>query len=105
MVSIFILQIIFLAVGIFLGCAMKQHKRAASVAVSILLATYLLSILSGLNESLEFFKYLSPFKYFDAAVLLRESQIDPLYLVLSTVIVVIALAGAYLTYNRRDLYI
>jgi ABC-2 type transport system permease protein len=69
MLALFIMQLIFLAIGIFLGCAMKQYRRASAVAVSLLLGTYFLSVLSGLNENLGFLKYLSPFKYFDAGVL------------------------------------
>jgi ABC-2 type transport system permease protein len=105
MLALFIMQLIFLALGIFLGCAMKQHKRAGSVAVSVLLATYFFSIFAGLDKNLEWLKYFSPFKYFDPAVLLRESRIDLNFVGLSFGIVVVALAGAYLTYAKRDLYI
>jgi ABC-2 type transport system permease protein len=105
MLSMFILQVIFLAVGVFLGCAMKQHKRANSIAVSVLLVTYFLSIFSGLQENLEFLKYFSPFRYFDPALLLRDSSIDLNFVALSLGIVVVLVSGAYLTYTRRDLYI
>lgn len=105
MLAIFIMQLTFLAIGIFLGCAMKQYKRASSVAVSLLLGTYFLSIISGLNENLEFLKYFSPFKYFDAGVLLHESTIDLGFVWLSLAIILVSMVGAYLTYARRDLYI
>jgi ABC-2 type transport system permease protein len=105
MVAILIMQLIFLAIGIFLGCAMKQYKRASSVAVSLLLGTYFLSVISGLHENLDFLKYLSPFKYFDAGILLRESRFEPVYVGLSLAIVLASMVGAYLTYARRDLYI
>jgi len=105
MLALFIMQLIFLAIGIFLGCAMKQYRRASSVAVALLLGTYFLSIISGLHENLEFLKYLSPFKYFDAGVLLRESKFDATFLLISAGIIVLSMVGAYLTYSRRDLYI
>jgi ABC-2 type transport system permease protein len=105
MLAIFIMQMIFLAVGVFLGCAMKQHKRAGSVAVSILLGTYFLSIISGLSKDLDFLKYFSPFKYFDPAVLLRESRIELPFVGLSIGIIAVCLVAAYLTYSKRDLYI
>ncbi len=104
-VALFFMQTIFLAVGIFLGCAMKQHKRASSIAVSILLGTYFISIVAGLKEDWEFLKYVSPFKYFEPAALLRESSIDMTYVGLSIGIIAVLIAGAYVTYSRRDLYI
>jgi ABC-2 type transport system permease protein len=105
MVALFIMQMLFLAIGIFLGCAMKQYRRASSIAVSVLLGTYFLSILPGLNKDLDFLKYFSPFKYFDAGVLLRESRFDVTFVLLSLAIIVASMAGAYLTYTKRDLYI
>jgi len=105
MLALLIMQMIFLAVGIFLGCAMKQYKRASSVAVAILLGTYFMSIISGLNENLEFLKYFSPFKYFNPATLLHESKIDLTFVWLSAGIVAVLIVGAYVSYSRRDLYI
>ena len=103
--ALFIMQLIFLAVGIFLGCALKQYRRVSSVALAILLATYFMSIISGLNENLEFLKYFSPFKYFNPATLLHEAKIDLTFVWLSAGIVAVLIVGAYVSYSRRDLYI
>ena len=105
MLALFIVQMIFLAVGIFLGCAMKRYKQTGSLTVSLLLGTYFLFIISGLSEHLDFLKYISPFHYFDAGMILRESRLDMTYVGLSIGIVVVSMIGAYLTYARRDLYI
>jgi len=104
-VALFILQLVFLAVGVFLGCAMKQHRRAGTVTVSILLLTYFFSFIALLNENLSFLRYFSPFMYFDAGKLLHDATIDPLFLLISAGIIAACLIGAYYTYNRRDLYI
>jgi len=105
MLALFIMQLIFLAIGIFLGSAMKQYKRASSAAVAVLLGTYFMSIISGLNENLEFLKYFSPFNYFNPATLLHESKIDLTFVWLSAGIIAVLIVGAYVSYSRRDLYI
>jgi ABC-2 type transport system permease protein len=105
MVALFIIEMIFLAIGVLLGCAMKQYKRASSAAVGILLVTYFISILSAMNANLDFLKYLSPFKYFDAAVLLHEARFDLGFVLLSAAIIAACMVGAYVTYQRRDLYV
>ncbi len=105
MLTLFILQMLFLAIGIFLGCALTHYKRASSLAVSILLGTYFLSILSSMNEKLNFLKYFSPFKYFNPSEILLDSKIDPLFVGLSAGIIAVSLVGAYFTYAKRDLYI
>jgi ABC-2 type transport system permease protein len=105
MLALFIMQLTFLAIGIFLGCAMKRYKLAGAVAIAVLLGTYFLSIISSMSEDFEFLKYLSPFKYFDPGMLLHEARMDMLFVGLSLAIIVASMVGAYLTYARRDLYI
>jgi ABC-2 type transport system permease protein len=105
MQAMFMIELIFLAIGLLLGCAMKRYKRSGATAISIILAAYFASILSGMQEKLEFLKYLTPFKYFDAGELLRRGQLDGTYLLLSAAIIVVSVAAAYWTYNKRDLYL
>jgi ABC-2 type transport system permease protein len=105
MLSFFILQMIFLALGVFLGCALKKHKLAGSISVWVLLGTYFLSILVSMNKDLDALKYLTPFKYFDGADLLRNPGMEPGYILLSVGIIALLITGAFLTYRRRDLYI
>lgn len=103
--GLFLLQMIFIAIGIFLGCAMPQHRRTGAVAIAVLLATYFGSVISSIHEKLEFLKYFSPFKYVDAGMIWREGKIEVPYLWLSLLIIAICIALAYWRYNRRDLYI
>jgi ABC-2 type transport system permease protein len=103
--ALFVIELIFLALGLLLGCAMKQYKRSGSTAVAIILATYFMSIVSGMQEKLDFLKWFTPFKYFDASELFRSGKMDSTYLLLSVAIIVVCVAVAYWTYNKRDLYI
>lgn len=105
MQAMFCIELIFLAVGLLLGSAMKQYKLSGSTAVGIILVTYFLSIIASIQENLDFLKYLTPFKYFDAGELYRNGQLDNGYLLLSAAIIAACVAAAYWAYNKRDLYI
>ncbi len=105
MQAFFIIELVFLAVGLLLGCAMKQYKLSASTAVGIILVTYFLSVIAGLQNSLEWLRWFSPFKWFDAQALLINGHMTVSYLLLSLGVIVVCLAVAYYTYQRRDLYI
>ena len=105
MQAMFSIELIFLALGLLLGCALKQYKRSGSIDIAIILATYFLSIISAMQANLDFLKYFTPFKYFDAAELLRNGKMDGAYLLLSTAIIVVSMVAAYLACDRRDLYI
>jgi ABC-2 type transport system permease protein len=105
MLSFFIVQMIFLALGFFLGCTLKKYKLASSLSIWILLGAYFLSILVGLDKNYENLKYLTPFKYFDAAQIFRDSSLQTGFVLLSLGIIVVLVGASYFTYSRRDMYI
>jgi ABC-2 type transport system permease protein len=105
MMAMFMIELIFLAIGLLAACAMKRPKYTGGIVIAVILTTYYFSFITGLHEKLDFLKYLTPFKYFDAAELLHKGTVEPVYWVLTAAIILISLAGAYITYNRRDLAI
>ncbi|HET6485264.1 MAG TPA: ABC transporter permease subunit [Spirochaetia bacterium] len=105
MAAMLVVELVFLAVGLLLGCAMKRYKRSGSVAVAILLVAYFLSVVTGLQTNLGFLRYFTPLKYFDPARMLRTGSLEGGFLALSAGIVVVCLAAAYGVYRRRDLYL
>lgn len=105
MVASLLVQLIFLALGIFLGCALKRYKLAGSVSIGVLLAAYFTSFVYDLKHELTYLRYVSPFNYFDPLAMLRENKVEPTFVLLSLAIVAVLLAAGYLTYQRRDLYI
>lgn len=104
-VSILIIQLIFLAVGFCIGCLFRNHKRAGSLSVGILLTTYFFSMFSGMHEKLEFLKYLTPFKFFDAYEMLINMSLDIKYVFISIAISVVLIVAGYIGYQKRDMHI
>ena len=105
MQAMFVVELIFLALGLMLGCVLKQYRLAGSIAVGIILVTYFMSVVTVMHAKLDFLKWFTPFKYFDAYALFSSGKMDTTYLLLSAAIIVVCMVVAYLVYNRRDLYI
>jgi ABC-2 type transport system permease protein len=105
MAGLILLQVIFFAIGAVVAGTTRRPKSAPSIATSIMFLTFLLSVLVGLNEKLAFLKYFTPFKYFDAATLMKNLSLDPVYVLLSLAIVVLAAVATYRFYGSRDLAI
>jgi len=103
--AMFLIELVFMAIGLLVACAMKRPARTGVIVIAIILITYYLAIISGLDDRLDFLKYFTPFKYFDAGALFRQGGFDGTYLALSALIIAASLAGAYYAYNRRDMYI
>ena len=103
MAGLFFLQIIFFSIGALVAGVVHKPKSAPSISTSIMFLTFLVFYLVNLNDKLDVLKYLTPFKYFDAAVLMANGRLDPVYVVLSALIVGVAVFGAYHFYSGRDL--
>lgn len=103
MVGLFFLQLIFYSLGALIAGVSRKPKAAAALSTSILMVTFILSFLINFSSSLDFLKYLTPFKYFDARDILAHDHLDPFYVVLTVIIVVLMIYGTYYFYNERDL--
>lgn len=104
-IAMLLIQVLFTAIGFFIGCAFKNHKRAGSMSVSILLAAYFFSVFAGIHENLEFFKYLTPFKFFDFYKMLDTNSISVVYTVITLAISISLITAGYIIYGRRDIRI
>lgn len=105
MVSMFILQLMFMLIGTALAAVIKKPKTASSVATAMILATYLLSTTIDLNTKLESLKYFTLFKYFEAKKLISSGGFEPVFVILSAAIIIILLSITYVFYEKRDLSI
>ena len=103
MVGMFILQILFMVIGSALAAVKRNPKTAASLATGILLFTYLLSIAIDLNENIEVLKYITPFKYFEAKIVMYGGGLDIVYVLISVVVIAVLTFVTYVFFNKRDL--
>ncbi|WML29684.1 ABC transporter permease subunit [Neobacillus sp. OS1-32] len=105
MAGMFLVQLIFLAVGAVIAAVGKRPKRAAALGTVLLLLTYLLSIAVDLNEKIEWLQYVTPFKYFEAKRVLADGTLETTFVAITIVVVTILIAITYHFYQKRDLQI
>ncbi len=103
--GVFIMQMIFLSIGILLGCSMKQYKKSGYIGASLTIILYIMSVFTDLNDKLDFLKYITPFKYFAPANIKNDLALDWTYVIISLAIIAISLTIGFITYKKRDLYI
>ena len=103
MTGLFIMQLLFLALGAALAGLFKNPKLPSAAATTILLVTYIIWVVIDLNSKLDNLKYITPFKYFDASTIIKAGHLDTFYVGLSLVIIVALITTSYITFNKRDL--
>jgi ABC-2 type transport system permease protein len=97
------IQIIFVSIGASMAALLKKPRSSSSLAALIMMITFVFSIAVDLSESLDFLKYLSPFKYFEAKTIIAGDGISALYSFVSIAISVVAIFITYYKYTNRDL--
>ncbi len=103
MIGLFFLQLIFFSVGVSAAAVLRRPKLSGSIATSVLLLTFLLTIFININEKLGDLKYLTPFRYFDAKDLLSSGKLDPVFVIISLLLIAAMITSAYKNYMSRDL--
>lgn len=102
-IALFIIQIIFLSIGMFVAALNENQKQSGNIAVGILMGTFLILLLIKVVERLYFLRYITPFKYFETAYLMNELALEPICFGLSLVITFIGKTGTFIFYSKRDL--
>ena len=102
--GLFAMQMIFLLIGAAIADVSRRSKLASGAASSVLLITFLLSVMIDLSDKLTFLEYFTPFKYFAAEKVLVESGFEPIFMVLSVLIIAALLKVTYGFYQKRDMH-
>ena len=103
MAGMFILQVIYLFIGTAISAVSKNPKISASIATTVMMVTFIISIVIDLNSSLEGLKYITPFKYFTAQDLMYGGGLKPVFVIISFVIIAVMVFVTYVFYKKRDL--
>jgi ABC-2 type transport system permease protein len=105
MLGMFLVQLIFISLGSALAGVYKDAKRTGSIAMSVLLGTYFISIAMGLTDRLNFLRVLTPFAYFDTANTLNGGSLSGGYVALSIILFALLTSVTFISYQKRDLKI
>jgi ABC-2 type transport system permease protein len=103
LLSMFIVQLIFLSLGAVLAAFMRNSKASGSIAAGLVLTAYFISIITNLSDRLKFLNLLSPFKYFSYQNIINGNGLSFGIVILSILLVAAFTVSTYFFYPRRDL--
>jgi ABC-2 type transport system permease protein len=101
--SMFIVQLIFLSLGMALAALIRNSKSSGSLSTGILLGAFGIAKITDMTDKLNILNMLSPFKYFDYGNIVNEIGISTGIVILSVLLSALLLVSTYLFYQRRDL--
>lgn len=103
MLSMLLVQMIFLALGTALAAGLPHAKSAGSAAVGILLFGYVISRITSMTPALNVLNVLSPFQYFSDANIVNGQGLRLPVIVWTTALLAVLVLSTYRAYQSRDL--
>ncbi|MGG1675846.1 ABC transporter permease subunit [Neobacillus sp. NRS-1170] len=101
--TVFFIQLIFLALGIIISVIVPKIKSVLTVSLATVFAFYFLGIFSDTTGE-EVKRYISPFKYFDTAYIIKHSGYEASFLIAGAVIILVAIMASYVVYSKKDIH-
>lgn len=102
-VTMFFVQLIFMALGIMISVIVGKIKSVISVSLSTVFGFYIIGSLGSILGE-ERVRYMSPFRYFDTAYIIEHEAYEVSFIVIGIAFVITAIAGSYLVYLKKDIH-
>lgn len=91
------------ALNLFISTFFSKTKKTLGISLGLVFIFYLLNVLSELSPNVEFLKYFSIYTLADTRGIIESVSINPLVVVISTVITVVFVFLTYIRYNKKEL--
>lgn len=97
-----LLHYLFFFVTLLLSMFFSKTRKSMIISLGVVFISYVISALATMSEKISFLKYLSPFEYINSREIMLNETIKPIYMLISIIIILISLIGAYRFYNKKE---
>jgi ABC-2 type transport system permease protein len=101
--TMFFVQLIFMALGIMISVIAGKIKSVISVSLNTVFGFYILGSLGSFVGE-ERIRYFSPFRYFDTAYIIKHAAYETSFVVTAIAFIIAAIVGSYLVYLKKDIH-
>jgi len=105
MVGLTLVMLAFYCLSFGLSGALKNNTKASMIMISVMGASYIGTVLYDMIENSEWLRPALIFKYFPNDEVIRTLSLDPMYVGLTVVWIIVGLALAFVRFPRRDIHI
>lgn len=104
MLGLMLVMLAFYCLSFGLSGALKNNTKASMIMISVMGASYIGTVMMDMIENSEWIRPALIFKYFPNDEVLRNIALDPMYIGLSILWILVGLALAFVRFPKRDLH-
>jgi ABC-2 type transport system permease protein len=102
-ISLFFLQLMFMALGIVVSAMFPRIKSVISVSLGTVFGFFMLGMISSTTED-EALRFLTPFNYFDSAYITQHAGYETSFLITAAIFIIAAIVASYYLYSKKDVH-
>lgn len=85
------------------GISAFISRGSIGIGIGIAALLYFLNIIGNISDKAEFVKYITPFKYAEAADIISTAKLDTTLILIGTTYSIVAVAVAFMKYTKKDI--
>lgn len=102
MLGIFIIQILFFTIGLFVSVVFKKIGSPLSLSLGLSFGLFILNSFGTILEG-TFIKYFIPYDYFEFGYIIENTAFKTYGVIISIGLIIAFISSSYLLYNKRNI--
>ncbi|GHH98028.1 ABC transporter permease subunit [Neobacillus kokaensis] len=99
----FWVECMFLALGVLVSAVVTRIKSVLPLSLSTVFGFYVLNMFGAVIGE-KAIRYLTPFKYYDTAYIIKHSSYETSYIIIEIIVIAGAIAASYMIYAKKDIH-
>lgn len=101
--TLLFVQFIFFAIGVVVSVFFNKIRTVLPISLGTVFGLYFVGALIATGKN-DWARYISPFRYFDNAYIVKNSTYETPYLITGAAIVVVGIIVTYIIYTKKDIH-
>ena len=102
-ITLFFVQLMFMALGVIISVLFPKIKSVLPISLGTVFGFFMLGMLST-TTSTDIWRFLIPFKYYDTAYIIKNSNYETSFIIVEIVFIVVTIFASYLIYDKKDIH-
>ena len=102
-ITLFFVQLMFMALGVIISVLFPKIKSVLPISLGTVFGFFMLGMLST-TTSTDIWRFLIPFKYYDTAYIIKNSNYETSFIIVEIVFIVVTIFASYLIYSKKDIH-